>query len=415
MARKPKPRGWPRYLKEKQLKAERGGHPVIAYYWERPTWAKPPNEKHGRPCTVQSEALGTDLAAAIGKAELLNQHFDEWRLGVEVKPAEGTVKALLAWYRTIDRFKDLGVRSMRDYHHYMDVLESFQLKTTTFGQRRAAEVEARHVDSMYRALFKQRGKRAAAYCMQVAKRVWNEAIRHKKLKGPNPFEKMGLDMRAVKGNRATSRAEYEAFRAKAREMGIQSMATAAALSFELVRRVTDVFGYTFGQPLDASPLIAWEDYEPGLKIALRQHKTGDAQIIPLRGDPDPESEDEDGRTKGPLLYPALEQELSRMKRGTGHIVIDEENGRRYEEQRAQRVFRKIRKAAGLPATMTLTGFRHGGATELGDAGVNDIRPISGHRTLEQTGTYNKASQAKARTAGARRLEHVTRGKSKSGA
>lgn len=398
----------PRYFRAKKLKLERGAQPVTAYYWERPTWAKPPVERHGRLCPVESEALGTDLAAAIGKAELLNRHFDEWRIGVDMKPAEGTVKALFAWYRTLDRFKDLGARSMRDYRHYMSVLESFQLKTTTFGQRRAAEVEARHVDSMYRALLKNRGKRAAAYCMQVAKRVWNEAIRHRKLKGPNPFEKMGLDMRAEKGNRETSRAEYDLFRATAREMGIQSMAAAAALSFELVRRVTDVFGYTFGRPEDECPLIAWEDYEPGRQITLRQHKTGDGQIIPLRGDPDPESDDEDVRTKGPLLYPALEEELARLKRGKGHIIIDEGTGKRYEEQRAIRVFKKIKKAAGLPAGMTLTGFRHGGATELGDAGVSDIRPISGHRTLEQTGTYNKASQAKARSAGAKRLEHVSK-------
>ena len=117
----------PRYFRAKRLKLERGAQPVTAYYWERPTWAKPPAEKHGRPCPVESEALGTDLAVAIGKAELLNRHFDEWRLGVDVKPAEGTVKALFAWYRTHDRFKDLGPKSRRDYRANMSILESLQL------------------------------------------------------------------------------------------------------------------------------------------------------------------------------------------------------------------------------------------------------------------------------------------------
>lgn len=396
----------PRYFRAKALKLEKGKQSVVAYYWERPTWAKPPAEKHGRPCPVESEALGTDLAAAIGKAELLNQHFDEWRLGVNVKPAEGTVKALFAWYRTLDRFKEISPRTIRDYRHYMAILEEFQLKTTTFGQRRAVEINATHADALYRALLKARGKRAGAYAMQLAKRVWNEGIRHKKLKEPNPFAKMGLDMTAAKGNRPTSRAEYDLFRAKARELGYQSMATAAALSFELVRRVTDVFGYTFGAPEDEAPLIAWEDYEPGVQIALRQHKTGDAQVIPLRGDPDPDSDDEEIRTRGALLYPALEEELSRMPRGTGHIVIYEDHAKRYTEQQAIKRFNSIRDAAGLPAKMTLTGFRHGGATELGDSGVYDIRPISGHRTLGQTGTYNKITETKARKAGAKRLHHV---------
>jgi hypothetical protein len=43
---------------------------------------------------------------------------------------------------------------------------------------------------------------------------------------------------------AASRAEYDPFCAGAREMGMQSMAAAAALSFELLRGVTDVYGYT---------------------------------------------------------------------------------------------------------------------------------------------------------------------------
>lgn len=53
-------------------------------------------------------------------------------------------------------------------------------------------------------------------------------------------------------------------------------------------------------------------------------------------------------------------------------------------------------AAGLPKDMTFTGFRHGGASELGDSGEDDIRPISGHVVLGTTAIYNKANQIKAR-------------------
>lgn len=113
------------------------------------------------------------------------------------------------------------------------------------------------------------------------------------------------------------------------------------------------------------------------------------------------------RKLGPLLYPELEAELARMKGGEGHIVINEDTKKRYTEDQAERRFRAIRKKAGLTAKMTLTGFRHGGATELGDAEVFDIRPISGHRTLQQTATY-KATQAKARRAGEKRRAHVER-------
>lgn len=396
----------PRYLRARKLASG-----ATAYYWEPPTWSRPPAERHGRQCPVAAEALGTDLAAAIGKADLLNRQFDDWRLGVQGKAAEGTIKALFGWYRQLDRFADLGPRAQRDYRYYMGRLEAFPLKTTALGELRAAELSATHVDMIYRAIASRpagrrkkgeperpvAGKRAAAYCMQICRRVWNEAIRHKKLKGPNPFAKMDISLTAQKGNRATTRAEYDAFRAQAHAMGYPSMAAAAALSFELVRRVTDVFGYTFGVPEDQAPTIAWEDYRPGVEIVLRQGKTGDRQEIPLA--------DETGR----LLYPVLEEELAKLRPGKGHIVINEDTGTRYDEQRAIKRFYKIRDAAGLPKAMTLTGFRHGGATELGDAGVEDIRPISGHRTLGQTTTYNKVTRTKARKAAAKRLDHVKSG------
>jgi hypothetical protein len=408
----------PKYLRSKRL-AERGadGRPLVAYYWERPSWAKPPAERHGRRCPVDSEALGTDLAAAIGKAERLNAQFDEWRLGAEAKPAEGTIKWLFGWYRGQDRYKKLKAVPRKSYARAMTQVEEHKLKSgAALGSRRAAEITAVHADKLYAAMVEAHGKRAGAYCMQVCRRVWFEAARHGKLPGGakavNPFSRMDLDMVAEKGNRATSREEYVRFREQARAMGIQSMATAAAISFELVRRVSDVFGYEHDGE-EASGCFYWEDYEPGEAFAMRQGKTGDRQRIPLRGRPNP---DVDG-DRGPLLYPDLEEELARTARGQPDavvagrpmttIVIDEARGRRYDESRAQRVFRKIRDAAGLPAEMTLTGFRHGGATELGDAEVFDIRPISGHRTLRQTGTYNKVTEAKARRAGEKRRRHVT--------
>lgn len=391
----------PRYLRPKPISGDR-----IAYFWERPSWAKPPAERNGRLCPVDSEALGTDLAAAIGKAELLNSMLDEWRIGVEMKPVEGTVKALFAWYRGLDRFKALGFKSRRDYRRCMDIMEGFQLKSTTLGQRKAKELEARHADAIRVALTKEHGQRWGVYCMQVARRVWNEGIRHKKLKEPNIFAKMDLSMLAAKGNRPTTREEYDLFRETARSMGMQSMATAAALSFELVRRVSDVFGYLQDRAEDEAPGIFWEDYEPGVRIALRQGKTGHAQVLPLRGDPVMPIDEDGDVTPGALLYPELEAELARMKRGRGHIVINEATKKRYTEDEAQRAFRRIHKKAKLPKGMTLTGFRHGGATELGEAGVLDMRPISGHRTLQQTATYKKVTERGARIAGTQRRKHI---------
>lgn len=413
----------PRYLRGKSLaRLDGSGRKVLAYFWELPTWAKPPAERAGRKCPVVSEALGTDLAAAIAKADRLNASLDEWRLGVEMKAVEGTVSALFATYRTLDRFKKLKAKPRKDYRRSMDTLEAVKLKTTTFGQMRVAAVKSTHADALYRHLREKAGKRSAAYCMQVARRCWNEWGRDSG--AANPFTKMGLDMKPVAGNRPTSRAEYDAFRDHARADGAQSMATAAALAFELVRRVSDVFGYV--TPGEEPGGIYWEDYEPGEMIALRQSKTGKRQLIPLRGEPDPDSDVEEVRTRGALLYPDLEDELARTPRGRPDMEIDgqmfttivvrEKDGRRYTEDTARRAFRKVRDAAGLPVEMTLTGFRHGGATELGDAVVADgaedpdLRPVTGHATKEMVDIYNKVTVSKARTLGERRLAFVLRSK-----
>ncbi len=221
---------------------------------------------------------------------------------------------------------------------------------------------------------------------------------------------MGLSVVAEKGNRPTSRAEYHLSRETARDGApVDGHGRGDHLRVGPPRH--RVFGYTFGGPEIDAPGIFWEDYVPGVQIGLRQGKTGDAQVIPLRGDPERLPAGVHGPTRpGTLLYPALEEELARMDRAAGHIVISEKTGRRYREDDAGRLFRRIRKAAGLPVEMTLTGFRHGGATELGEAGVDDIRSISGHRTLQQTATYNKATERKARSAGEKRLEHARAGR-----
>lgn len=416
----------PRNMRPKPLAG--GG---VAYFFELPPFARPkvvgkgrdrrriPAERHGTPCPVESQALGTDLAAAIGKADNLNATLDEWKVGAEAPPTRDTVGWLFAWYRTKDRFKILGAEVRKDYRRHMDTLEAVKLKTTTFGKLEVAKVKSEHADALYKHLQPIVGKRQAAYCMQVARRCWYEWLRDNK--GANPFARMNLDMEAEQGNRPTSREEYDRFRTAAREMGMQSMATAAALSFELIRRVSDVFGFIpAGEEEEIPGGIYWEDYRPGVSIGVRQHKTGARQLLPLRGDPDQASDDPEIRDKGRRLFPELEAELERTPRGDPDsvvkgkpmtmIVVRDDDRRRYTEKTANTAFHKVRVAAGLPEGMTPTGFRHGGATELGDAliiaGVEDpdLRPMTGHKTKAMVDIYNKITQAKARAlATARRL------------
>lgn len=200
-----------------------------------------------------------------------------------------------------------------------------------FGERKAGAVGPEVADKLY-DIFSRRGARQALYMVQVCRAAYNWAGRYTSVtgvpKGHNPFSGMGITYQPEEGNRPTSRAEYEAYCEKARELGYESMATAAALSFELVQRVWDAFGIPDPElPAGARAKfnkgrgIRWEDYRPGVSITVKQSKTGKPITIPLI------DREEDGERIS--LYPELEAQLARIrpKEPTGLIVVEERTGK----------------------------------------------------------------------------------------
>lgn len=394
----------PRYVRPKNTKAG------VAYYWEPPHWARNGALRQGRPCPVGATALGRDLVVAIKRATVLNDALDTWRRAEETSPLgpiPGTVEWVFGWYQTTNKFKRLSPKTKADYRKLMRAIADLPMRQGTLGQRVAAKLDAEAADKIYER-FQERGQRQAAYAMQICRLVWNWAGRYPKVTGitrDNPFAGMALNHRVVVGNRAATREEYNIYRKVARELGFQSMATAAALAFELVQRVSDVFGFEDPADPDAPNTAArdrgiiWQDYQPGETILVRQHKTGKRLCIPLA----------DGAGEGrTLLYPELEEELARLRKdgATGLVVTEERNGLPYKHRRMSQVHRMICDEAKLPKELRFTSFRHGGATELGDAGEADIRSISGHTQINTSLIYNKASQEKARRMALRRREHI---------
>ncbi|SKB32895.1 tyrosine-type recombinase/integrase [Sphingopyxis flava] len=389
----------PRYTRPIRLKSGQ-----TAFYWELPPWARPdkngvPKMRDGRPCPVESAALGTDIGLAKDRADILNETLDAWRTGIRKGPEKGTVSWLFDWYQEQDQFKKNKAITRKEYTRLMLRLAEEKMKFGTFGQRSAALVTASAADALYKIWLDRNGKRQATYAMQVCRLVWNWAARHHDVTGVqfNPFAKMRLSTKAAVGNRPTTRAEYDLYRKTARDMGYQSMATAAALCFELCQRVWDAFGFVDEDGKERRG-FRWSDYHPGESITVIQSKTGKEVPVPL-------SEMVDGEPFP--LFPTLEEELSRTERKALVIVVDEKTGLPLTYDAMNKRHREICDRAKLPKKMTFTGFRHGGITELGDAGVDDVRPISGHITLNTTAIYNKANQVKAVRAARARLAHLS--------
>ncbi|MES2289331.1 MAG: tyrosine-type recombinase/integrase [Pseudomonadota bacterium] len=386
----------PAYVRPKTLASG-----AIGYFWELPTWAKPPAKRHGKTCPIVSTPLGTDVAAMFEKAEAINAAFKGWREGEGTQLIRGSVRWLFAWYREQDKFKKNGFETRRGYEDMMRLVADCPMKSGgTFGDRAAGKVDTVVADRLYKKL-KPRGLRQATYAMQVCRIIWNIAKRNRPHTGiaANPFASMGL-VGSKGGNRDTTREEYDLYRKHARALGYQSMATAAALAFELAARAWDVFGYEDPDGKKARG-FPWVGYRPGVSITYQQSKGGKIMTLPLS-----DKQQIDGTWQTVALYPDLEEELGRTPRTADLIVVEERSGLPYKKRRVSNVHREICNAAGLPTDMKFTGFRHGAATELGDAGETDMRPITGHTELSTTAIYNKANAVKARRIGAARRAYV---------
>lgn len=405
----------PTYVNPRRLA---GG--VTGYFWCRPAWANPELAKSDDPivrrkavrngitCPIESTPLGTDLAEAITKGKAINEAFKAWRLGEKQELTPGSVAWLFDWYRKQDKYLKNRHTTRTGYKQCMDDVEAMAMKVGTLGTRQASAVDGPTADTLYKKAVEKHGERQGSYMMQVCRLVWNHAARpgYSKATGVkvNPFSKMGIKASSGtgRGNREATRAEYDLYRETARAMGKQSMATAAAICFETCQRVFDVFGF---EDPDGRVVrgFYWPDYRPGEEISVVQSKTGKTIRLPLV---DGEGEDE------VQLYPELEAELARTPRTEGAeremIVRDERTGLPYTKSYMIQLHRRIRTKAKLPSDLKFTGFRHGGITEIGDAGEDDTRAVSGHTKLETTAIYNKANAVKARRIARARRAHVER-------
>jgi hypothetical protein len=337
------------------------------------------------------------LQVALAKAEVLNAGLDAWRTGDQEREPTGTVRWLFGWYRLDKRFKSKAYKTRKDYTRYMDDVVAIPMRQGVFGDKLAAKVDGAVADKLMEK-FSGRGDRTARYAMQVCRLVWTQAVRHRSVTGvtENPFAKMGIGAKAKHPNRPTTRAEYDLYRKTAHSLGHPEMAAAAALSFELCQRVSCVFGYA--DPDGRQRGILWSDYKVGKEIRLVQAKTQMPVEIPLT------AAIADAATVS--LYPELELELANLSRTADKMIVDPATGQPFSERRVSTLHRRICRAAGLPDAMKFTGFRHGGITELGNAGEADVRAISGHKQLSTTAIYNKANREQARRIAVIRRAHI---------
>jgi hypothetical protein len=376
----------PRYVLRKPIKS--GGW---AYYFNVPIWAR----KAG--CPVRNEPLGTEYEAAVQRAEtVLLPTFDSWRgsgdtvssRGEAAKP--GTLDWIFAEYRSDRHYTALEVHTKRNHEVGFRLVGQYTMKDgRRLGTVSLAVITTAVTDALYERLLTAsdgRERRTTVnHSMKSCRRAWNVAARRNPGKVPpvNPFAKMGLKSSKRETPTATFE-ELQAFRAKAIEMGLSSLATAALIAWEWLPREPDIF---------ASFQVAhYRPKERPQAVHILYEKTGEESWIPLYDD----------KTGAPC-FPELMAELDAIKRERigGLMLVRDWGDRRpwptyptpgeVDLTRMSRKVKEIIRAAGLRDELTFTSFRHGGHTEGADSDLTDaeIRAISRHKSAKVLPKYAK--------------------------
>jgi hypothetical protein len=369
----------PRYVRRKPLKGGWG------YFFDVPTWARQAG------CTVENEPLGSDYAAAVERAEtVLLPAFDSWRSGggtdvVSDGAKPGTLDWMFAEYRADRRYTGLDVRTKRNHEVGFRLVGGHVMRDgRRLGSVSLTAITTAVTDALYEKLLVIDGRERRTtvnHAMKTCRRAWNVAARRNPGKLPlvNPFARMGL----VSSDRETPTATYlelQEFRAKAVEMGLSSLATAALLAWEWLQRERDIFA-TFD-------VAHYRPKERPHAVRVLHEKTDEENWIPLFDD------------KGVPLYPELMAELDAIKReriGGLMLCRDWSNrapwptGNNADLTHMSRKTKEVIRAAGLRDELTFASFRHGGFTEAADADLSDaeMRAAGRHKSAKVLPTYAK--------------------------
>lgn len=351
-------------------------------------------------CPLHNEALGTDYAAAVERAEKILKVFDAWLNGdaedskvLTVAPF-GALDWLFGEFRSDRRFTKLDAGTRRNHENGFKLVGGYILKDgTRLGLRRVSLIDTSITDILYEALLPVKdaegnviGERRTTvnHAMKTCRRAWNVVARKHPGKLPfvNPFAQMGLRSSDRETPTATY-AELQAFRTTAIEMALPSLATGAQIGWDWLQRVVDIFA-TF----DVSHYRPKE--HPNM-VRVIDEKTRSESWIPLFND------------AGVPLYPELMAELDAIKRERiGGLMLCRDWGDRGpwptwpkpddpDFTHLSRKVKEVIRAAGLRDELSFTSFRHGGLTESGDAELTDreILAQSRHTTVKVLPKYVK--------------------------
>jgi hypothetical protein len=304
-------------------------------------------------------ALGKDLGGAVSRSRELNETWQAFRKDEGPQgPDRGTLEWLVAEYEDSDWYKDLRDKTRLEYDWAIR-----QIKASPMARHPVASIKRPTVRKLHKIFSDAKSRSQANKVIKVLRRLLSYAIEMELIES-NPAMKLGL--KHNQGRKQTWQPEQvQAFIDKAMEMERGAWGLAVSIGYGSSQRLSDILG-------------AHPRQFDGEGMDWTQSKTGEEVWTPLNGD-----------------TIALMRDLPRESISN---IIAGANGQPISLYHFNRVFNRIRSAAGLPDTLQFMDLRRTAASEV-LAGGGRAEPLTGHRPGSSViRRYERPSKTAARTA-----------------
>ncbi|MCB5201656.1 hypothetical protein LH464_04070 [Neorhizobium sp. T786] len=291
------------------------------------------------------------------------------------KKFDGTFKSL------IDMFRADTTSSLHTVKHstrIRDYEPSLRVLTKNIGDRYVAGLTASDVKRWF-ARWRGKGHRRATGAIKLLRLIISYGA-GERLPGCAEARLILSDMRFEQPAPRTVAMTYEqclAIVQKSAELECPSIGFVEAVKFETALRRIDVIGEWAPPPEGGefrwSGLMA-KDISKDKILTLKTSKTGAAVARDLNG------------------YPLVSEALKSYRiPDIGPVVIDEDHGKPYWENRYTEKFRKVRDAAGVPSNVWSMDSRAGAVSETVEAtgSLEAARDLATHTTTKTTRRYSR--------------------------
>jgi hypothetical protein len=292
------------------------------------------------------------------------------------KKFDGTFKSLIYMYR-MDETSTL--HSVKHSTRIRDYEPSLRVLTKNIGERYVEGLTASDVKRWF-AQWRKKGHRRASGAIKLLRLIISYGAGER---FPACAEARSIlaDMRFEQPQARTVAMTYEQCQAivqKSIEMECPSIGFVEAVKFETALRRIDVIGEWAPPPEGGAfrwtGLMVPRDLSKDLILSIKTSKTGASVSRDLKS------------------YALVAEALKAYKiPDIGPVVIDEDHGKPYWENRYAEKFRKVRDAAGVPSNVWSMDSRAGAVSETVEAtgSLEAARDLATHTTTKTTRRYSR--------------------------